>query len=232
MGGDSVDRTWRKLMRLLAFLLTGILAAPSFAQSFPDPIPGLQAAMNFCLILRDDDAIEKCVRLESAANWVTPEALSICRKQTFEDEKVDCLEGVVNRQIRPEEVQVCESFRSRFDQAQCLTEVDRPFPYVTRLKIDPQPGRDRASDLCRSFFFDDDKRACLQIISKASLYTVDSVQFCSRQFRDSEKLDCLQQLKDRFIAKEEVQACSKIFHDDLKLRCLQGVNRKFRLIGR
>jgi hypothetical protein len=188
--------------------------------------------MNFCLILRDDDAIEKCVRLESAANWVTPEALSICRRQSFDDEKVECLESIVNRQLRPDEVQVCESLRSRFDQARCLTEVDRPFPYVTRLKIDPQPGRDRASELCRSFFSDDDKRQCLQISSLANLYTVDSVHFCSKRFLDSEKLDCLQRLRDRFITKEEVQACSKVFLDDPKLRCLQGVNRKFRLTGR
>lgn len=214
-------------MRLFVAFTFLLLSVESFAQRIPDPIPGLQAALQFCMTIQDDDSIAQCVTLESAANWVTPEALPICRNQNFDTDRISCLRGIVNIQIRPEEVRVCESLNFNDEKAQCLADIRRPFPYRTRIKVDPQPGRDEVANLCRSFFSDDDKKKCLSEMTQADLFTVDAVRFCSEQFTDDDKIQCLGQLKNHFIVREEVILCKRIFNDDQKISCLSGVQRKY-----
>ncbi|WP_374029642.1 hypothetical protein [Bdellovibrio bacteriovorus] len=216
-------------MRHFVVLLLLLLSRHSFAQRFPDPIPGLQAAVRFCANLDEDEAIIDCVQLESAADWVTKEALPICISQSFDNEKVGCLRSIVNNEIRVEEVQVCESISFAEEQAQCLAEIRRPFSYRTRIKVDARPGLQAASRLCQSFFGDDDKKRCVREMSQAELYTVEAIQFCESLFSDDEKIACVAKLKNRFIVREEVSACERVFGDNRKLECLEGVRRKYRL---
>jgi hypothetical protein len=214
-------------MRLLLFITLLIAAVETHAQRVPNPIPGLQAALQFCMGIRDDAMITECVRLESGANWVTPEALPICSNQNFDEDRISCLRGIVNIQIRPEEVRVCDSLTFDDEKAKCLAEIRRPFPYRTRIKVDPVPGRDQAANLCSSFFSDDDKKRCLMEMTRADLLTVDAVRFCSEQFSDDDKIQCLGRLKDHFIVAEEVSLCKKVFTDEGQLGCLSGVQRKY-----
>lgn len=215
-------------MRWFTLCTAVLLSLSAHAQRVPDPIPGLQAALQFCTNLWDTDTIAPCVRLESGANWVTREALPICAQQNFDDEKVACLGGIIDSEIRPEEVRVCESLTFNDEKARCLANIRRPFPYRTRLKVDPQPGRDEAARLCQSFFFDDDKKRCLNEMTLADLLTVDAVRFCASLFVDNDKIQCLGRLKDRMILSEEVSLCKKVFTDEEQLKCLEGVKRKYK----
>lgn len=214
-------------MRNLVLILLSFLSINAKAQRIPDPIPGLRAAMQFCVSIDNDKMISQCVRLESGANWVTPEALPICLLQNFDEDRVNCLSKIVNSQIRPEEVKVCESLNFDEEKAKCLADIRRPFPYRTRIKVNPQPGRDQASLLCQSMFSDDDKRKCLNEMSRADLLSVDAVAFCAEQFTDDDKIQCLGKLKDRLIFSEEVTICKKVFTESEQILCLSGVQRKY-----
>ncbi|WP_374031958.1 hypothetical protein [Bdellovibrio bacteriovorus] len=215
-----------KQMVLFALMLVSV---PAYSIPIPDPVPGLQAALQFCASIEDDNEIPRCVRLESGANWVSKEALPICRHQNFDSERVNCLAGVVNRDIRPEEVDVCESLTFDDEKARCLADIQRPFPYRTRLKVDARPGLQAASRLCQSFFYDEDKRRCLNEMSAAELFTAEAVGFCADRFSDDEKIQCLGKLRNKFIVREEVLMCDRVFDDAGKLSCLEGVQRKYRL---
>ncbi|UXR64908.1 hypothetical protein EZJ49_01415 [Bdellovibrio bacteriovorus] len=212
---------------LLVFVLMSSVSARAIP--FPDPVPGLMAALQFCTQIEDETVIPACVQIESSANWFTKEALPICRQQNFDEDRVRCLRGIHNSDIRVEEVQVCESLTFDDEKACCLAEIHRPFPYRTRLKVDPTPGLQAASRLCQSFFADDDKRRCLKELSAAELFTVESVGFCASRFSDDEKIQCLGLLRNKFIVADEVRICEKVFTDEGKLSCLQGVERKYLL---
>lgn len=219
-------------MRILSFLLVILFQIQAFAQRVPDPIPGLEAALQFCNLIQSDDMIIKCVALESGANWVTREALPVCENQNFDNERVSCLEGIINSDIRPQEARICESLNFPSEQAKCLRNIRRPFPYTTRIKVDPQPGLDAASDFCQSFFFDSDKKKCLNEMVQADLITVSVVDFCRAQFSDQNKIKCLGRLKNRLIVNDEVLLCQKVFTDERQTRCLESVQRKYRKITR
>ncbi|WP_374034788.1 hypothetical protein ACES2I_02575 [Bdellovibrio bacteriovorus] len=216
-------------MKQILFFALMLISAPAYSIPIPDPIPGLQAALQFCVAIADDSEIPQCVRLESAANWVAKEALQICRNQNFDSDRVNCLAGIVNRDIRPGEVAVCESLTFDDEKARCLAAINRPFPYRTRLKVDPRPGLQAASHLCQSFFYDDDKRRCLNEMSAAELFTVEAVAFCADRFSDDEKIQCLGRMRNRFVVREEVLMCERVFDDGGKLSCLEGVQRKYQL---
>lgn len=216
-------------MRHLLISFVVLLSSAAKAIPVPDPIPGLQAALQFCLTIEDDREIPRCVRLESGANWVTREALPICQLQDFDDQRVQCLAGIVDKDIRPQEVRVCESLTFNDEKARCLAEINRPFLYRTRLKVDPRPGLDAASRLCQSFFFDEDKRRCLAQMTSAELFTVEAVEFCGSRFSDDDKISCLGRLRNRFIVRDEVSLCLRVFTDEGQLACLEGVVRKYQL---
>lgn len=217
------------LVTLLGFIVSSAMANPPPGR-FPDPIPGLKAALQFCSQIQDDKMLINCIRIESGANWLTAEALPICSMQTFDTDRVKCLQGIIDNHIRPEEVEVCESLTFNDQKAQCLKDIARPFPYKTRFKVDPQPGRDEAATFCKSFFFDKDKKSCLNILSSADLITVEAVRFCQNQFSDRDKLDCMDRTKNRFIVPEEVLMCESVFSNSAKLTCLEGVQRKYQKI--
>lgn len=219
-------------MRFFIFLLIILFQDQAFSQRFPDPIPGLQAALQFCNIIQSDDMIIKCVALESGANWITREALPICEDQNFDNERVSCLEGIINSDIRPQEARICESLNFQSEQAKCLRNIRRPFPYITRIKVDPQPGLDATSNFCQSFFFDSDKKKCLDEMVQADLITISAVDFCRGQFSDQNKIKCLGRLKNRLIFDEEVLLCQKVFTDERQIRCLESVQRKYRKVTR
>lgn len=219
-------------MRNFFFLITVFFQIQAFSQRTPDPIPGLQAALRFCNLIQSDDIIIKCIALESGANWVTREALPVCENQNFDNERVSCLEGIINSDIRPQEARICESLNFPSEQAKCLREIRRPFPYVTRIKVDPQPGLDAAATFCQSFFFDNDKKKCLNEMVQADLITTAVVEFCSRQFTDQNKIICLGRLKNRFVIDDEVLLCQKVFTDERQIKCLEGVQRKYKKIPR
>nr|BFD65623.1 hypothetical protein HAGR004_06450 [Bdellovibrio sp. HAGR004] len=212
---------------LLIFVVMSSVSAQAIP--VPDPVPGVMAALQFCTQIEDDTVIPACVRIESSANWFTKEALPICMQQSFDEDRVRCLRGIQNSHIRVEEVQVCESLTFDDEKARCLAEINRPFPYRTRLKVDPTPGLQAASRLCQSFFTDEDKRRCLRELTAAELFTVDAVGFCADRFSDDEKIQCLAILRNKFIVADEVRICEKVFTDEGKLSCLQGVERKYLL---
>lgn len=216
-------------MKQIALVFLMLLSIKAFSAPVPDPVPGLQAALQFCMGIEDESEIPRCVWLESSANWVTREALPICRNQSFDSDRINCLAGIVNREIRPEEVAVCESLTFDDEKAQCLAQIPRLFPYRTRLKVDPRPGLQAVSRLCQSFFHDDDKRRCLNELSSAELFTVEAAGFCAGLFSDDEKIQCLGKLRNKFIVREEVLMCDRVFDDAGKLSCLEGVQRKYQL---
>ncbi len=219
-------------MKLLLLLSLLFQAGSAHAQKkFPDPLPGLEAALQFCLQIRDDVSIGDCVTLESSANWVTKEALFICSQQSFDSDRVLCLQGIIDHYIRPEEVIVCESLTFDDEKAQCLGDIQRPYNYKTYYQINPQPGLQEAAQLCRSFFSDDDKRKCLFEMQQANLFTVAAVRYCGGLFSDDDKIQCLARLRNHLILPEEARLCGKIFSDEDKTYCLEGVRRKYRLIA-
>lgn len=216
-------------MKHLLFFVLMMGSVSAHAIPIPDPVPGLMAALQFCTYIEDESVIPACIRAESSANWFTKEALPICMQQSFDEDRVRCLQSIQNSDIRVEEVQVCESLTFDDEKARCLADIQRPFPYRTRLKVDPTPGMRAASRLCQSFFADEDKRRCLHEMSAAELFTVDSVGFCADRFSDDEKIQCLGLLRNKFIVADEVKICDKVFTDEGKLSCLQGVERKYLL---
>jgi hypothetical protein len=221
-------------MRLWMFVFLSLWHDMAFANQLstrlPDPVPGLKAALQFCSQIRDDKMVAICIQLESSANWITAEALPICSMQTFDDNRISCLRGILDNQIRSDEVAVCESLAFGDQKSRCLTEIARPYPFKTKFKVDPKPGRDELSAFCTTLFFEKDKKTCLNILSSADLLTVESVRFCQVQFSDSAKLNCLEKLKNRLIVREEVAICDSVFSTSGKVNCLEGVQRKYQKV--
>ncbi len=217
-----------KHLLVLSFLA---LFSTSLAKAIPvpNPIPGLQAALQFCLAIEDVREIPYCVRLESSANWVSRDALPICALQSLDEERVRCLAGIVNKEIYPDEVQICDSLTFANEKARCLGKISRPFPYRTRIKVDPRPGLEAATLLCQSFSYDEDKRRCQALVAEAELFTVEAVQFCGELFSDQDRISCLGRLSNRFIVRDEVTLCQKVSMQEEQMFCLEEVQRKYKL---
>lgn len=228
---ESFKQSFRHVGTVFFSFGLSLILSSAAAQvgGYPDPYPTLVAGAQFCSELSDDAQITRCVGIESAANYIAVNALSICREQTWDKDKTNCLQILINRVVTDAEVQVCSEETFESDKARCLQNINRSYPYRTYVKVSAQPGLDMATRMCSDMFMRSDRSACLQITSSAKYFSSPAVGLCEKQFTDKNKVDCLGLIKDRAIFLEEVDACAKVFTDDKQVRCLSQVQRAFRV---
>lgn len=92
---------------------------------------------------------------------------------------------------------------------------------------DPIAGLSAAVGLCAQMRDDEAAINCIATESTANWFTTSAMQICSQGTWDSDKNQCLLQIKDLWLLDGEVSTCnSQTFFDD-KLACLANVTRKF-----
>lgn len=202
------------------------------AQSNIDPYPGLYQTAQYCAQLQDETESVRCMQGNAAANWSSLPALRICDQLSFDSEKTSCVLSLLNQVIEEPEARVCDSQSFPEDKWNCLKKVQRPYRWRTFFKVNPDPGKNAVAQMCEQFFFDEDKNACVALMSRTELFTVDAVHSCSRFFSDADKLQCLESISNKFYFPFESDRCESLFADHDKLRCFSGFKRRYRLVYR
>lgn len=85
-----------------------------------DPMPGLNAAAQFCQQFFFDNDKNTCVQTTGSAQFFSVEALQICNKVFTDDRKLNCLMLIKNKVITAPEASVCLNRFTDDDKVNCL----------------------------------------------------------------------------------------------------------------
>lgn len=85
-----------------------------------DPMPGLNAAANFCQQFFFDNDKNSCVQTTGSAEYFSVDALQICNKLFTDDQKLNCLLAIKNKVIATNEASVCMNRFTDSDRMNCV----------------------------------------------------------------------------------------------------------------
>lgn len=82
------------------------------------------------------------------------------------------------------------------------------------------PGLDEATTVCSRMPFDTDKMKCLNLVRDRS-FDIGAVAICGGMPFDSDKMKCLELIRDRqFSSSAEIAICAKMPFNSDKMKCL------------
>lgn len=118
------------------FFLSMILPLSIYAKESPE---WFKRASEFCTSYGLSNSKMKCQKKVSAAEFISPEALGLCKDLSMSDLKTRCLDTIINKTYRDEEIAACKLNSLSSEKIKCLADIGKPFEKKKRKrKHDPK----------------------------------------------------------------------------------------------